>query len=185
MKCLTELPQGYERMMSIDLQKDKKLFLIVNGGALFIMILLIAIGNMIVPVSSLFSGWNLALVLFGIVVYMVLHEWVHGLCMKYFGSKTVTYGFTGVYAYAGSRDYYSKRMYMVIALAPVVIWGIVLLLLNTMVDMKWFWGIYFIQITNLSGAAGDLYVTWLFSRLPEQILIQDSGISMVVYSAAR
>ena len=44
-----------------------------------------------------------------------------------------------------------------------------------------FWGIYFIQIANLSGAAGDLYVTYLFSRLPSDILVQDVGVSMVVY----
>ena len=42
---------------------------------------------------------------------------------------------------------------------------------------------YFIQITNISGGAGDLYVTFKFSRMPSDILVQDSGVGMTVYSA--
>ena len=34
MKCLSELPQGYRRILSLDLQKDKKLALRINIAAL-------------------------------------------------------------------------------------------------------------------------------------------------------
>ena len=181
MKCLTKLPAGYGEILSIDIQKDKKLALLVNGFGLVILIVLVAIGNLLVPITTIFLGMNLLLMSVGTVVYIVLHELVHGMCMKYFGSRTVKYGFTGLYAYAGSQDYFEKRAYLIIALAPVVVLGAVLLVLNSVVGIQHFWGIYFIQIANLSGAAGDLYVTYLFSRLPKDILIQDSGVSMVVY----
>ena len=68
-----------------------------------------------------------------------------------------------------------------IALAPIVIWGIILLVLNLIFQETWFWVIYFIQICNLSGAAGDLYVSYRFSKLPEDILINDIGVSMTIY----
>lgn len=180
MRCVTTLPQGYQELLSIDLQKDKKMALIVNGIALGVMAVLAAIGNVLVPISTLFHGWNMAIMGVGTVVYMVLHEMVHGMCMKCFGAQRVKYGFTGLYAYAGSKDYFGKRAYIIVALAPVVVWGMVLLLMGALVDHKYFWGVYFIQIANLSGAAGDFYVSYLFSKLPKDILIQDTGISMVV-----
>lgn len=63
-----------------------------------------------------------------------------------------------------------------------MLWGFVLLILNFLVPPSYFWVVYFIQIANISGAAGDLYVTWKFSRLPRDILVQDYGAGMKVYS---
>lgn len=64
----------------------------------------------------------------------------------------------------------------------MVVWEIVLLILNFIVPMSWFWVVYFIQMGNVSGAAGDLYVTWKFSKLPKDILVKDTGVEMTVYS---
>lgn len=55
--------------------------------------------------------------------------------------------------------------------------------MNLFVPQNWFWVVYFIQIFNISGAAGDFYVTAKFSKMPDDILISDSGIGMKVYSA--
>ena len=87
-----------------------------------------------------------------------------------------------MYAFAGSRDYDGKGAYVFIALAPIVFWGIVLAVINCLVPAEWFWVVYLIQVINLSGAAGDLFVTVRFSRLPGDILIQDSGVGMKVFS---
>ena len=116
------------------------------------------------------------------VAYIVLHEVVHGVAMKICGTKKVRYGFTGLYAFAGSEDYYGKKAYIFIALAPVVLWGTVLAVVNFFVPTEWFWVIYIIQITNISGAAGDYFVTAKFSRFPKDILVRDCGVGMTVYS---
>ena len=102
--------------------------------------------------------------------------------MKLCGTKKVKYGFTGLYAFAGSEDYYNKKAYIFIALAPVVLWGVVLAVINPFVPVEWFWIVYLVQIMNLSGAAGDLFVTIKFSRMPRDILVQDSGLGMTVFS---
>jgi len=189
MKSTVVLPEGYVLLEHIDLQKDKKLMGTVNGLALAAMVPLAVLGHLIVPISALHSTadgigmmWlRLAVLFAGYLLYMVLHELTHGVCMKHYSGAPVKYGFTGVYAYAGSEAYFDRRSYFVIALAPIVVLGIVLAVINALVPESWFWVVYFIQIGNLSGAAGDLYVTARFRKHPETVLIQDSGVAMSVY----
>lgn len=190
MKSFQSLPEGYKEIYSIDLQKNKKMSLIVNALSLLIAAVITVPMIFVVPISTLFNmddGYGPYLIRFGsilalIVLYMVLHEIVHGIAMKMCGTKKVKYGFTGLYAFAGSDDYYDKKSYIFIALAPIVVWGIILGIINLFVPTEWFWVIYLIQITNISGAAGDLFVTVKFSRLPKDILIKDYGVGMHVFS---
>ncbi len=190
MKAFDTLPDGFNQIYEIDLQKDKKKALLVNGIALIIAVLMIVPMHFYIPISQLFSfeqGMAQYLIRFGvlfgsIVVYMVLHELVHGITMKLCGTKKVKYGFTGMYAFAGSDDYYDKKSYITIALAPVVVWGIVIAIINCFVPHEWFWVVYFLQIMNISGAAGDMYVTYRFSKMPKDILVRDHGVGMKVYS---
>ena len=189
MRSVEKLPEGYEKIYSVDLQKNKKLSLLVNGIAVAIMILMVVPMRFLVPIRATFSpeklgGYfgKLAITLALLVLYIVLHEAVHGIAMKICGTKKVKYGFTGLYAFAGSSDFYGKGAYIFIALAPVVLWGIVLAVVNAFVSPEWFWVIYFIQINNISGAAGDFFVTVKFSTMPKDILVQDYGVGMTVYS---
>ena len=137
MRGTLTLPDGYAGLCSIDLQKDKRLALLINGLALLIALPLVFLGNRIVPLRTLFSmddGFGfyflrLGMLTAGYAAYVVLHELVHGVCMKYFSGAPVRYGFTGLYAYAGSEAYFTKKRYFIIALAPVAVWGVVLLAL--------------------------------------------------------
>ena len=190
MRSVEKLPEGYKEIYAVDLQKNKKTALFVNLLAIIISVILVVPMCFVVPISYLFSmesGLQNYMIRFGallalIVFYMVLHELVHGIAMKICGTKKVKYGFTGLYAFAGSNDFYDKKSYIFIALAPVVFWGIVLATVNPFVSTEWFWVVYMIQIVNLSGAAGDLFVTVKFSRLPKDILVQDYGVGMKVFS---
>lgn len=191
MTSVGTLPEGYKEIYSVDLQKNKKMALFVNVLAVIIAVILAVPMQFLVPISTLFDMED-GLLLYAIrfvalivlmIVYMVLHELVHGAAMKLCGTKKVKYGFTGMYAFAGSDDYYDKKSYTFIALAPVVLWGIVIALINPFVPVEWFWVVYILQIINLSGAAGDLFVTVKFSRFPKDILIKDHGVGMTVFSA--
>ena len=190
MKAINTLPEDYKEIYSVNLQKDKKVALGVNVLAGIIMVLMAVPMHFVVPISNLFSmekGYGAYFLRFGVLVilsvaYIILHELVHGVAMKICGTKKIKYGFTGIYAYAGSDDYYEKSAYIFIALAPVVLWGVVLAVINPFVNAEWFWVVYSIQMTNISGAAGDFFVTLKFSRMPKDILVKDSGIGMKVYS---
>ena len=190
MKALNILPDGYGQIYEINLQKNKKKMLLVNGIALLISVLMVVPMCFYIPITELFSFEKGILqyfirfaALFGLsIAYMVLHELVHGITMKLCGTKKVKYGFTGLYAFAGSDDYYDKKSYITIALAPVVLWGVVIAIINCFMPREWFWVVYFLQIMNISGAAGDIYVTFKFSKMPKDILVRDHGVGMKVYS---
>ena len=192
MKSFEKLPENYGEIYSVDLQKNKKVALLVNLLAVLIAVALVVPMIFIVPISTLFDmegGITRYMLRFGVlaissVLYIVLHELVHGIAMKICGTKKVKYGFTGLYAFAGSDDYYDKKSYVFIALAPIVFWGVVLLVINIFVTAEWFWVVYIIQIMNLSGAAGDLYVTVKFSKMPRDIIVRDHGVGMKVFSKA-
>lgn len=189
MKAIGVLPEDYGEIYSLNLQKDKRTAIIVNLLALAIAAVMAVSMNFFVPVTSFFdmSGGivryflRLAALIVLMVLYTVLHELVHGIAMKLCGTKRVKYGFTGLYAFAGSEDYYDKKSYIFIALAPIVLWGTVLAAVNFFVPTEWFWIVYMIQLINISGAAGDLFAAVKFSRMPKNILIQDSGVSMRVF----
>ena len=189
MKAVGNLPEGYVKIYTVDLEKDKKTALLVNVLAAVIAALMTVSMHFVVP-FSLFNMENgmgeyairLGIVLVLTIAYVILHELIHGIAMKLCGTKKVKYGFTGMYAFAGSEDYYDKKSYIFIALAPIVFWGIVLGIVNFIVPIEWFWVVYLIQIFNLSGAAGDLFVTVKFSRLPKDILVKDYGVGMTVFS---
>ncbi len=189
MKSTLTLPASYGAYCSIDLQKNKKEFWLVNGLAIAIMVMAIVIAAFFVPITALFADNDLLLFALrllslglGLVVYMVLHELVHGIFIRIFSKKRAHYGFTGAYAFAGSDAYFSRAHYIIIALAPVVIWGVVLSLALAFVPRAWFWVVYFIWLNNISGAAGDYYVTVRMLRMPKDILVQDNGTAMTVFA---
>ena len=190
MKATDVLPRGYKEIFSVNLQKNKKMAISLNIVATVVAVIMIIPMCFVVPISALFSMeegigryiLRFAVLIAGSVLYLVLHEAVHGIAMKICGTKKIKYGFKGMFAYAGSSDYYDKKSYIFIALAPVVLWGIVLAVLNFVVPYEWIWVVYIIQVSNIGGAVGDFYVTLKFSRFPSDILVSDSGLGMTVYS---
>ncbi len=191
MKAVQQLPIGYKEIFSVNLQKDKKIAIIINVVAILIGVLMAVPMHFYIPITTLFDFSQgvknyfarFIVLMVSMVAYIILHEAVHGVAMKMCGTKKVKYGFTGLYAFAGSDDFYGKKSYIFIALAPVVFWGVVLAVINFLVSESWFWVVYLVQITNISGAAGDIYVTAKFSKMPDDILVKDSGVGMTVYSA--
>ncbi len=190
MKSLQNLPEEYAEIYSVNLQKNKKIAVFVNVLAIVIAVVMTVPMHFYIPITKLFDmqqgllSYSIRFIVLSIsaALYMVLHELIHGITMKYFGTKKVKYGFTGMYAFAGSDDYYDKRSYITIALAPVIVFAVVFAILNAVVPAQWFWVVYILQVVNISGAAGDLFVTIKFSKMPKDILVFDYGIGMTVYS---
>lgn len=190
MKAISSLPDGYEEIFSVNLAKDKKIALGLNLSAVLVALIMAIPMHFHISIITLFDLseglipyiLRSAVLLVCAVAYIILHELAHGITMKYFGCKKVKYGYNVLYAYAGSDEYFDKKSYVVIALAPVVFWGIVITVINVFVPENWFWVVYLIQIFNITGAAGDIYVTIKFSKMPDDILINDTGVSMTVFS---
>lgn len=183
-KSYIGLPEDYGLSREIDLQKNKKLAFWLNAAASAAMLALVV--PVLPRLASLLSRGApllpLLALLPGMLVYLIAHEWVHGIFIRLFCGQRANYGFTGLYAFAGKKDaYFCKAHYLIIALAPVVIWGAVLAVLCALAQGPWFLAAYFIQAMNLSGAAGDLHVAYLCLRAPSGLLINDDGVSMRFY----
>ena len=190
MKVTQHLPEDYREVYAVDLEKNKKSALYVNLLAVLITILMVIGMNFIIPLSSLFEDHlgapalivRMLVMIALLIAYIVLHEVTHGIAMKLCGCKKITYGFSGMYAYACASEFFRKTPYLFVALSPVFLWGVVLSVVGLLVPESWFWVFYVIQIANIAGAAGDYYVAFHFFYLPDDILVYDTGTAMTVYS---
>ena len=62
-----------------------------------------------------------------------------------------------------------------------VIPGIVLMIAALILPREWFWFIWILQVSNLSGSAGDIYCVWFLARMEDDLLIQDTGVRMRIF----
>ena len=189
MKAFSELPEGYREKFQINLQEDPATAKKVNMGGGIVMTVMILAGNFYIPITKMDGDGSLSglLLRLGILAlsytaYIVLHELTHAAVMKAVGGKEVKFGFTGLYAYAGSTvDYFDKSSYRCIALAPLILWGIIFGILTFILPESWFWVAWLLQAGNVGGAAGDVYVTARLWKEPSTILIRDTGVDATVF----
>ena len=181
---------GYELYEVIDFSKDPKLQKRIAWSGLAVICAMTAAALPVHTLRSAVSMPPLQIVaaviaaLVGLVVYLLLHEGVHGMCIKVFTGGPAQYGFelrAGM-AYASSRFFFRRTAYMIIALAPIVVWGIVLTLLLRDIPEQYWWYLYAIQIFNVSGAAGDLFVTYRILTMPKDVLVLDTGMEMKFFA---
>lgn len=192
MKTTQTLPENYGEILIIDLQNNKKLLIIVNALAIILAATMVVPVCFFIPFSTLFDMSDglvsyilrFAVLFIGSIGYVILHEAVHGTAMRAFGAVHTRFGFTGIYAFAGSeKDYFGKWQYIIIALAPLVLFGILFAIaLLFPMPRAWFWVIYFLQVMNVSGSAGDLFVSLRLLTLPCALLVRDTGTRMTVYT---
>ena len=183
----TSLPENYELVRTIDLDKNQKEKNFVTILSLVLLVVVFVLGFVLRSPASVMTAITQPVMLVALpafLVYLILHEAVHGAFMWYFSKKKPHFGISLQYAYAGSDAYFRRTPYLIIALAPFVIWGLVFGIIALMLDSVWFWLFWFLEAGNASGAAGDLYVFFTVSRMPESILVQDDGISMRIYAPA-
>ena len=186
------LPPAYVVYQTVDLQRDRKIALLVGFLSVGIAAVMVIAAVFFVPFSRFLSfdaptgadTIRLLLLIPAIVFYVVTHELIHGAFFRCYGKAKPKYGFSGLYFYAGSEGYYDRRSYGIIALAPVLVWFILLLVLDAVLPEKYFWFFYILQIVNLSGAAGDFYIAYLARTMPADVLIRDSGTAMEFYVRA-
>lgn len=187
-KCSKTLPEGWTQFDKINLKENKKQFWLMQGISILLAVLMIVAGCFIVHPSAFFGATGIeeyiaiAVLVAGAVVYIVLHELTHGVFLSAFTRTKPKFGFVGWAAYCGNEAYCNKPCYAVVALSPLVVWGIVFGVLNVFFhDGVWFWVIWFLQTMNVAGAAGDLFVSFKLLFYPKEILVQDTGLAMTVY----
>ena len=177
------LPTGYRLAGILDFMRNRKQMLSVVYLSMALVIVPAVAGLIAVPVGPswrlMLSRWYSWLLLAAaLVLYIPLHELTHGIAMFALSGVKPIFGLKLPYAYAGSTAWFDRRSHVITALAPVALWGIALQGLICALPHAWFWPLWIVQISNLSGSAGDLYCAWYLLRMKGDLLIQDDGVRM-------
>lgn len=180
---------GYKECTKIDLVKNKKEALLVNIYGIIIMVvmavfipLLIMGGIIEFNLETTFPLFFIVL-LISLILYIPLHEIVHGIVLKKYTDEKLSFGWKLVYAYCGSKEaVVNRKEYYAVALAPLLVFSVVfisLMVLNPSLSLVW----YVMEIMNVSGSVGDIYVSIkLRKEKSRDILITDSGTDMSFWS---
>ena len=180
---------GYKECTRIDLVKNKKEALLVNIYGIIIMVvmavfipLLIMGGIIEFNLETTFPIFFIVL-LISLILYIPLHEIVHGIVLKKYTDEKLSFGWKLVYAYCGSKEaVVDRKEYYAVALAPLLVFSVVfisLMVLNPSLSLVW----YVMEIMNVSGSVGDIYVSIkLKKEKSRDILITDSGTDMSFWS---
>lgn len=184
---MPRVPEGYQKIGVIDLDSKKspekrK----VNLLAMILAVALAMLGYQLrgfdAAASALLGkAWVLMALMGVLFAYMLLHEVAHGIFIRKFTGEKPVYGMKSIYLYAGSVEYIERKSYVIIALAPAVIFGVIFAVLACVLPKEWFWLAHIAQIANIAGSAGDFYCAYRVLRMKKNVLIQDLGTGMKLY----
>jgi hypothetical protein len=127
--------------------------------------------------------WLVAVIIV-IVLMIVLHEWIHGLAIRWMGYKP-RYGINlakGVFFATTDNGLFWRNQFIMVALAPLVIITLagMALMIFTPDSLGYYIGL--IVVMNAAGAIGDLWMAAVVSRYPDNALIRDEADSIRIYT---
>ena len=174
------LPYGYKAAKVITVKDVLWGWLVVLGGAIFIvgMVLFImstlALRELLLPLPPICV---LAFALQSIAALM-LHEGIHGLCIKVLGAKP-RFGFVilqrspiwGFYTTAPGY-FFTRYEFIVIALAPLFILTLAGLALIGAQPVLLPW-IGPLLVFNASGSVGDIWISLQTLKQPKRVLVEN------------
>ena len=188
------LPEGYEEAKVVD-AKEKK------TSVLFVVFSFVLTAIILLPILLTFGGLRSLAEEYGrtnmliadgvflvcMVLYIVLHELVHGAAYKSMTHQKLTLGFTLTVAFCGVPDIYTSRKTALVALlAPFVTLSVILIPLTI-----WFYSfnrLYYLLsgvlfAIHFGGCIGDLYMTYLllFKYKDPRTLMNDTGPKQTIY----
>jgi hypothetical protein len=195
LKSTRILPDSYEQLWGLDLSRDRKAALLLNLAAIPLFLLS---GWLFTEIAvrlrpEILNGGLLrqyaihplagfCLLLVTVVVFMAVHEAVHGLFFWLFTRSKPVFGLKLLFAYAGAPDWYIPgNQYALIGLAPLVSMSIVGLAILPVVSVLAGQLLLFGTVLNASGAVGDLYVSVKVMRQSRSILVRDTGVGFTVF----
>lgn len=189
-----ELPSGYSQVYYLN-AKNVKVGIIFNLLALVIMlaviaiavVLFIAIGKMPETIDFISMEISLLATLFLMLIYLVLHELVHGAAYKIMTGEKLTFGVSWSCAYCGVPHIYTYRKTALVALiSPLIIFSVILIPLTCValfVSPYMYFTLVLLLASHLGGCIGDIYVTILLltKYKDKRMLMRDTGPEQFFY----
>jgi hypothetical protein len=198
MQATQTLPPGYRKLGTLDVSANQRLLLILNliglliigfSGWLFFRALLAVrpgdTARILQQVQKFTIAGTVELIAAIValtIVYVILHEAIHGIFFWLFTRSRPLFAFRWSYAYAAAPDWYIPRnAFFITTLAPLVLITLAGLVLFYLVPAAWLAPIWYIIMMNAGGAVGDLAVAgWLLGQ-SSACLAQDRGDAVTLY----
>lgn len=188
------LPSGYSQVYYLN-AKNVKVGIIFNLMALVIMfaviaiavVLFIAFGKMPETIDFIAMEISLLATLVLMLVYLVLHELVHGAAYKIMTGEKLTFGVSWSCAYCGVPHIYTYRKTALVALvSPLIIFSVILIPITCValfVSPYIYFTLVLLLASHLGGCIGDLYVTILLltKYKDKRMLMRDTGPEQFFY----
>ena len=189
-KSTKTLPEGYVQSGEINLKKNRRLAIALNliavpVAALSIFLLLFFAGLVrpsLMNTSSTITAGVMVVVVGLMLLLFTIHELIHGFFFWVFTHSRPVFALRLFYAYAGAPDWYiPTRQFMIVALSPLVIIGVVGMLLMLLVPESWVVLIVMMVAFNTGGSVGDLLIFTRLLKLSPSSLANDTGDVMSFY----
>lgn len=182
-------PEDFNDKETLDLRADKKLRLSINGAALAAAAVLTLLGCLYVPVTRFFDAagaWRLllrfALLLVCMGVYFFLNEYIRRFMIEKVTGKAAQAVRKKPCVFTAPARCLTVKEYLEVSFAPVLALGALLLLLTLIFPAKLFWQVYIIQMINLAGAAGEVYIAYKLIKMKKDARIEDDVTSITIWS---
>lgn len=185
-----ELPENFKEDFVIDAKSKKTsiiftlVSLIITAGVFVACYFLKFKDANIEYNDANFSIFWLGIII-GLIVYVVLHELIHGLFYYSFTKQKLVFGMSLVAAYCGLKEgYVNKLTALISGLAPFVIFSIVFILVIAFVPASpWLLVLAFVFASHIGGCCGDIYYAGvlLFKYNKKQVLVSDNGLKQSFY----
>ena len=126
--------KNYIAFKSLEWEKIK-IPKIINISTLILISISLLIGQYIVSLKDLSDSikqmpFLILLIPLLIIIYIIMHELLHGILMKFYSGISAEYGFSGPFIFAKSEAVFDKRAYILITLAPMLILGVIPIVLS-------------------------------------------------------
>lgn len=179
------LPQGYESVLTID-ATDKKFALRMNLAALIPMVpAMLLAWHMIWNTPVAYFPQKMLGFFAAMLLYVVLHELVHGAAYRVLTHRKLTFGLKLTCAYCGVPDIYCyRRTALISLLAPFTVFTILFAALAVFLGDTMLRACAVILLgMHLGGCSGDLYDSWLYlTRFRDPLtLMRDTGPAQTFY----
>ena len=188
-----ELPAGYRRVFYLN-AKSLKVGIVFNLLALPVFAAVFFLGILVFirvyadkPFSMGNAFWGLLGFYVALLLYVVLHELVHGLFYKLLTGEKLVFGISWSCAFCGVPQIYTYRTVTILsAAAPLVLFTLLFLpLCAVLLFVEPY--LYFLALAlfglHLGGCVGDFYLVMLLLlryKAPN-VLVRDTGPEQSVY----
>jgi len=173
----TQLPDSYRLHSTLDLKRDKRAATTIQAGFGLTVAAMIVVALVLdLPFESdLSTALTITITVAACVAYMVVHELTHAALLWWLTKERPTVAVRLPYLITGSQALLTRGRAVVVAVAPLVLYTVLLLGLLWTLPSQFFLTVYIVLVLNVAGSAGDALQAHAFLRLPHAALIRDDG----------